>query len=695
MNQGLAGGLRAAMIALLLLVVAAVIVMVRAGQLLTHVSGAANLGADAEGRIWLTLDGELLRLAPGGELQAEFSLEQLGLGVPAALAPLPDGRVWVGSLSQDRLVLLSPEGRQLAQAQPPPSAGGIFGTFHAAYEPRADRLVVTDTQNHRLLAFSGAGEFIAASGPALSVRFPNGVAADAQGRLLLADTNHNTLAWILPDLRPAPASTPPPAPMGLRVTAYWGIWPVFVSVAPDGVCYASWHSGKLLRGGVLAYAADGHYLHALPLDRLAEPQALLARGDDVLLAFKTGQDFSLRSYDRDGRDLGPFGDTAVQSRLEQASTHANHLRRMQKTARSVVLIGAVALLACALRLRRQRDLAAAGSIVELRRSAPRGNTLLLAAALAGLVLLVVVVQLGGLGLSARAAMHAGHSGLSGPLLLARVLLPLLFGLVVFGSSAVWRSSAAFLDLQTRLMRRRMEAWAPHLTGMLAPGEKIEDYGVAPGVMRGRLLLATSSRLLLLPNAVASSRRPLWQAAWKDIQGPTLPPKPWWLWLLNPPATAVDIETTDGQPPLRLYAVSELHVQQLIELLHSGLQRNFERTQPLRPVSAPTVEAAAAAATALPARPLQALRGALLSLLFPGLGQLDQGRTWIGLGLMLFALLILSGGLISWFIALRRIADQPLQDPLLLALLYLLVLVSATWDAARYARDGGAAPLPRA
>lgn len=691
MNQGLAGGLRAAMIALLLLVMAAVIVMVRAGQLLTHVSGAANLGADAQGRIWLTLNGALLRLAPDGGLQADFSLEQLGLGVPAALAPLPDGRVWVGSLSQERLVLLSPEGRQLAQAQPPPSAGGLFGTFHAAYEPRADRLVVTDTQNHRLLAFSGAGEFIAASGPALSVRFPNGVAADAQGRLLLADTNHNTLAWVLPDLRPAPASPPPPAPMDLRVTAYWGIWPVFVSVAPDGVCYASWHSGKLLRGGVLAYAADGRYLHALPLDRLAEPQALLARGDDVLLAFKTGQDFSLRSYDRDGRDLGPFGDAAVQAHLQQASTHANQLRRMQKTARFAVLLGAVALLACALRLRRQRDLAAAGSIVELRRSAPRGSTLLLAAALAGLVLLVVLAQLSGLGLSARAAMHAGHSGLSGPLLLARVLLPLLFGLAVLGGSAAWRSSAAFLDLQTRLMRRRMEAWAPHLTGMLAPGEKIEDYGVAPGVMRGRLLLATSSRLLLLPNAVASSRRPLWQAAWKDIQGPTLPPKPWWLWLLNPPATAVDIETTDGQPPLRVYAVSDLHVQQLVELVHGGLQRNFERTQPLRPAIALTAEAAAAA-TAPPARPL---RGALLSLLFPGLGQLDQGRTWTGLGLMLFALLILSGGLISWYVALRRIADQPLQDPLLLALLYLPVLIYATWDAARYAGDGGATPLPRA
>ena len=647
MNMGIRGNLRATMIAVLLLVVASVAVMIRAGQLLMHVSGAANLASDAQDHVWLTLNGELLRLTPAGEIEAHFDLAQLGIETAVAVAPMPDGSLWVGGRSGERLYLLSANGRQLATAQPPSAAGPIFGTFHAAYEPAADRLIVSDTQNDRLLAFSGSGQYLASSSD-LALRFPNDLKADRQGALLLADTNHHVLKRIRPDLSLAPGTIEAPGLIEQDHRRYSYSWPVFISVAADGGSYVSWHGPDLRRGALVAYAADGHYLHSIPLGPAAEPQGLLARTNDVLVAVKSGETFSLRHFDRQGAELDGFGDAALQARLAEASARAGHLRVLQKNARLVVLLGALGLLVCALRLRRQGDLAAAGAVVSLRREVPREGLGVMLVVVAGVVIVIMMLQLGGLGLAVYLARNARHSGSHGLLLLARLGIPLLMGLLLFGVAIAWRSSRMFLDMQTGLMQRRMQSWTPYLSGMLAAGEQIEDFGIAPSLWRGRLLIATNRRLLLLLASAGYSRKPLWQADWQRIHAPRVLPRIWWLRLLNPVSAAIEIEAEQPQGSLRLYSLNRWHTEQLVEMIRSAQERCFDRTQPLNPPIA--AEAVAAASQKSP----PALRVALLSLLLPGLGQLDQGRTRQGLGLMLLALVILSSGLLSWAIALRRL-----------------------------------------
>jgi len=678
MSQGIGGNLRTGMIAVLVLVLASVAVMIGAAQLLTRISGAANLAADAQGHVWLTLNGELLRLTPAGEVEAHFDLEQLGIGTAVALAPLPDGRLWVGSMSSERLYLLAADGQRLAETAPPPSAGPIFGTFHAAYEPAADRLVVTDTQNHRLLAFSGGGQFVAAGGSEL--RFPNGIAADPRGGLLLADTNHHLLKRVQPDLSPAPGTITQPGPVEQDGRTYFYPWPVFVSVAPDGGSYASWHGNNLLRGVVLAYGADGHTLHTILLGAAAEPQALVARANDVLVAVKSGETFSLRRFDRQGAELGAFGDPGLQTRLAGASSRAGLLRRLQMGARLMVLLGGLGLLLYALRLRRQGDLAAAGAVVKLQREPPRGGTAVMLLSVVVIFIVIVLLQLGGTGLAVKLALDARHSGSPGLVRLALVGAPLMIALVLFGVAMAWRSTQTFLDMHTRLAQRRMQAWTPYLSGMLGRGEQVEDFGVAPSLWRARLLLLTNQRLLLLLTSAGYSRKPLWQATWHNLYAVRVLPKPWWLWLLNPVSSAVEIETDNEEKALRLYAVNRRHAQQLVEMIRSAQQRSLAATQPLNhPLAVATAGAA-------PAQSPPALRVALLSALLPGLGQLEQGRTRQGLGLMLVALAILSSGLLRWAIALRRFADQPMSAPVWLGLLYLVLLAYGIWDAWRYARE---------
>jgi len=562
MNMGIRGNLRAAMIAVLLLVLASVAVMIRAGQLLTRVSGATNLASDAQDHVWLSLNGELLRLTPAGAIEAHFDLAPLGIETAVAMVPMPDGSLWVGGRSGARLYLLSANGQRLAAAEVPLSAGPIFGIFHAAYEPGADRLIVSDTQNDRLLAFSGSGQYLASSGSELMLHFPNGLSADRTGALLLADTNHHVLKRIRPDLSLAPGSIEAPGPFEQDHRIYSYSWPVLVSVAADGGRYASWHAADLRQGAVVAYAADGHYLHSIPLGQFAEPQGLLARTNDVLVAVRSGESFSLRRFDRQGAELDAFGDSALQARLAEASARAGHLRRLQKSARLVLLLGALGLLVCALRLRRQGELAAAGAVVSLRREVPREGLAVTLVVLAGVFILIMSLQLGGLGLGLHLARDARHSGSHGLMLLALLGIPLLMGLVLFGVAIAWRSTRIFLDMQTGLMQRRMQSWTPYLSAMLAAGEQIEDFGIAPSLWRGRLLIATNRRLLLLLASAGYSRKPLWQAHWQRIHAPRVLPRSWWLRLLNPVSSVIEIEADGLERSLRLYSLNRWHSGQL-------------------------------------------------------------------------------------------------------------------------------------
>jgi hypothetical protein len=669
------GWLRAVLGVLLLVIVAAALLMIGAGQRLTRVSGASAMRPDAEGHIWLLLDGALLRLSPDGAIETRLDPEALGLGQLLSLAPLPDGRVWVGSKTQRKLFLLDRQGKRLGEAAPPPAVGPIFGAFHMAYEPRSDRLIVADTQNHRLLAFTGGGEFVGASS-ALQLRFPNDLAVDPQGQILLANTNRNAVLRLQADLGAAPAGEP------FKAGRFPDLWPVFMGVA-RGAIYVSWHEPSLRRGKVLAYDADGRYLQTLEMEPEVEPQGLLARDTDVLVAVLLDHAYSIRRFSRSGEEYGPFGSAEVQGLLAAASASERQLRALRSYSRKALIGAALLLLIGALRLRRRQELAAARAVMLPSPGMSRGMVIQIVLLVAGLFLVLLVLQLFGFGLTGLIALQARHSGSTGLMLAARLGMPLLMGLMVYGVAIAWRATPSFVAMQNGLMRRRAQAWGPYLPKLLRPGEQVEDFAVATGLWRAYLLLFTTHRLLLLPATPASARLPLWQAGWHDVGAPRLVPRAWWRWLMNPVSLQLEIPA-DGLPqPVRVSSLNRQHAEQLLEAVRSAQQRAFGRTQ-LLPELAPEqlAEAAAAAAPELP--PVQ--RSVVLSLLFPGLGHLDQGRTRLGLGLMLLSLVLLSSGLLSWAVSLRRFADQPFHDSLVLALMYAPVLAYAVWDVQRYARQ---------
>jgi len=197
-----------------------------------------------------------------------------------------------------------------------------------------------------------------------------------------------------------------------------------------------------------------------------------------------------------------------------------------------------------------------------------------------IVIVIVLLQLGATGLAANLARNPGHGGSHGEMTLALLGVPLLLGLALFGFAMVWRSTQTFLDMQTRLMQRHMHSWTTHLSGMLGRGEQVEDFGIAPSLWRARLLLVTNKRLLLLPTSAGYGRKPLWQTAWQNLYAVRVLPKSWWLRLLNPASSAVEIEADNQERVLRLYSLNRWHAGQLVEMIRSAQQRSFAATQPL-------------------------------------------------------------------------------------------------------------------
>lgn len=673
------GPLRTAILAGLFVVVAAVVAMIWAGHQLIGISGATDLAADANGNIWLALNGKLERLTANGAIDKSFDLEQLGIGTPNAIVPMPDGNIWVGSLDHERLVLLSPDGEQLAEAEPPSSAGPIYGTFHAAYEPVSDRLVVADTQNHRLLAFTGAGKFVAASDSSLDLRFPNAIIADGHGGLLLVDTNHHGLKALNPDLSDVSRTLPKPHAVEVNGRTRHFIWPVWVSVAPDDRSFVSWHGSNLGNGAVLAYAADGSFAHALAPGRPGEPQGLLARTDDVLVALKSEQRFTLVHFDRYGASLGDFGSAPLQSQLSAASTRATYLARLQHGARTVVILGALGLLLLALIIRNRQEQAASEAVVSLKSPTLKGRTLAIVGAIVGLFILLVILQLVWLTISVALAYVAKQTHSPVLMGMATWVMPVLFGLMVYTVITLWRSTSLFLTLQMRFAKRRMQAWAPYLPAILHAGEEVEDYGLATNLWRSKLLLATNHRLLLLGSAGAT-RKPLWQAPWTVIRRAHEAHKPWWLRVLSPSARVVMIECRGMQPSRRIYAVNRWHVEQLESMIAAAKAR-FVAHPPV-PLADHTRPRSQVVSSAAPSP----WRSALLSLLLPGLGHLDQGRLRQGLILMLLALGVLAIAGISWMTMLGHFADQPRWLPAICAVAYAAVCIFSIRDTVRYARE---------
>ena len=138
-------------------------------------------------------------------LEAESSLDQLGLNFPRNLEVAPDGSLYVLDTGNHRVLHLSPEGSLLntwGEFGSQESGGALPGTFNEpwgiAVSPEGE-IYVADTWNHRIQKFTAEGEFLISWGQFGQRETPNSfwgprdVAVDKNGHVYVADTGNKRI----------------------------------------------------------------------------------------------------------------------------------------------------------------------------------------------------------------------------------------------------------------------------------------------------------------------------------------------------------------------------------------------------------------------------------------------------------------------------------------------------------------------
>ena len=596
----------------------------------TDLYGPSVLAQATDGHVWLLLNHELHVLDRHGTSLRRIPVKTLGISPPiAALAPAPDGAMIVGSRETGLLHIVDAKGALRATVDPAAAGRGkLFGAFHLLPLPETQDLLISDTSNHRLLRLSKDGRVLQSYGSTDSqpgaLHFPNGLALDRQGRVLLADTNHHSVRAFTSDLQPIPAG-------GFSAQADRGyVWPALIGVAPDDARFVSIMADGMEHGRVFKLSPHGARLAELALPALADPSGLLVRSEDVLVSDQFG--LAIHRYDLDGKLLGTFGDAS----LDAAYREIEQLRGLYRTTISggqIFLIAMLAVLMLLLRKeRRSQERVGASLAVQAVEHAKPGFFRLYSFSFWVALRMCFVI------LALNVVANLVLWNVARPfnsLLLAAATLDFLLVVVLPCAVGVWHFDrmlragkySRILNFSAQKLLRRLGG---ALQTLMRPDEPIEQLAIVGNVLeRVQLLVLTPRRFLVL--TLRANLRSLSRA--QEILRVTVSKAstsarnvPFLYRLvgrLNTTALKVELgRATHVFPVIDPVAAGEL--SRALSLTAKGAGAGVAHLRDI-PVEGASVERSRGAGLFMPL---------LLSAIFPGLGQLRQQR--LGIAMITFA-----------------------------------------------------------
>lgn len=172
-----------------------VLALQRFAKLEAETQGPGLVAVGAEGETLLAARDELFLVREGQPVE-RIALAALGLGGPIVAIGW-DGTAWfVGDDTTGSLHRCDLAARRCVDALQANGERWLRRTAKVAFAE--DRIYLTDTERHRLLAFDASGKPLDASRTApVALCFPNGIVA-WDGGLLVADTNNHRIAWVDP-----------------------------------------------------------------------------------------------------------------------------------------------------------------------------------------------------------------------------------------------------------------------------------------------------------------------------------------------------------------------------------------------------------------------------------------------------------------------------------------------------------------
>jgi DNA-binding beta-propeller fold protein YncE len=211
-----------------------------------------GLMIDPKGELWVadTHYHRILHYSPDGALLSEFGTEGTGPGqflYPTGIAMDGEGLIYVSEYGgNDRIQVLTTEGKAVR-------SWGKYGSETGEFQrPQSialggGRVYVADAAGHRIQVFDQAGTFLATWG---DLKYPYGVAIDAEGNLLVAEYGRHRIAKFTADGKPlARAGQPGTGPADLNTP--WAALPIGgdrIAVVDSGNHRVQLWPAALLRG---------------------------------------------------------------------------------------------------------------------------------------------------------------------------------------------------------------------------------------------------------------------------------------------------------------------------------------------------------------------------------------------------------------------------------------------------------------
>jgi hypothetical protein len=662
--------LNAGAFACMALVASGIVLTLWSGDQRNAAYGPSAITRDASGRVWLLAARRLFVLEGDGRLVQDATLGELGMDPSVnALAGLPHGGAIAGSHDLGLIHVLDADGSVVRTITPAtPLRNGL------ALLVDDERWLVAHVGFHRLLALDADGRVLRQAGTADGrpgeFHFPNNVAKGPDGLLYVADTNHHEIEVRTADFARARAPIELPRLGGAR-------WPIAVAPLPSGKMFATVLKDDMRHGVVALLGADGRLERQLELQPQAQPLELLVREADLLVCDQQDARYQVRRFTHDGASAGEFGDAAFLAAMEEAAQRHRRHERLRTAGRVLTLMAAAALLLVYWRSRQLESEQHERRLQMPKLDARDWRAELRFHVAMGWPLVPVVVALFA---TALVKMEPAVGIVVNLALIAAVFAALRVG---FANVQAPRF-APLIQAQSR-------RWAAKRLAGLSWWEQGEPVvGCARGMLGGRaaLLLVTPLRLVVLP-ALGSS--PLETVALRSITGSEPGPVPYVarlvagrrarglrLRLVEPHARTLDLAFT-------FVAEHDAIVEALRVARHGGAREAFAT----RAVATGPAEAAALLRRS-------ASSSLLLSMLFPGLGHLNQRRQDEGtLILRLYGGYSVVVGL-EWFVHVRRIAEVGettlLVSTAVLAVAWVAVLADV-WRHERALRRHDAAGSP--
>ena len=279
--------------------------------------GLRAVASDGEDGIYLLIAETLYRVDLEGLVTEKMTLEELGLPVEIAdLVTLGTDLVLVAGSTGD-LYRCNPQSRGCRIIGKAPGKHG-GRAFDLMVDPGNDRLFISNSRHHRIDVVSTDGSHLSVLQGAFRLRYPNGMAYLGDERIVIADTNNHRL-------------------LGLRVSGesdaevLWSVdaanqhgrtdrrWPITVALSSEGNLWAINGDGSLTQGDLIVYDPTGQAERRIHLEPGSDPVFLLPLPDGMLVG--DYDNFRLIRVSLSGDTLSSFGDASLKqalTRLKQA-----------------------------------------------------------------------------------------------------------------------------------------------------------------------------------------------------------------------------------------------------------------------------------------------------------------------------------------------------------------------------------------